>query len=212
MSKELLYATNNSGKIAEISRFLEHDGIKVISLRELGIDLDVPETGSTLEENAILKAKGYAKLSGGRVVMTDDTGLEISALHGAPGIHVRRWKDGKTKMSDEAIIEYCIDQMKDVPDHARTARFRTVIALASPDGNIEKYDGALQGTILSEPLDIRVDGFPFESLFYIPEWKMSLHEAHGLSRSERGERLMHREIAVQKAVPRIKALLHDSVF
>lgn len=116
MLKEVLYATNNPGKISEISKFLEHNGIKVVSPKDLGIDLDVPETGDSLEENAKLKVKAYLEVSNGRIVLADDTGLEIDALGGKPGIHVRRWKDGQTRMSDEEIIEYCLDQMKNVEE------------------------------------------------------------------------------------------------
>lgn len=209
MSKELLYATNNPGKIVEISKFLEHQGIKVVSLQELGINLDLPETGSSLEENATLKVKAYSKVSGGRIVMADDTGLEIDALNGAPGIHVRRWKDDETRMSDEEIIEYCLDQMKDIPNEKRTAQFRTVVALVLPDGNIETFDGILRGVIMEKPSTIRVEGFPFESLFFIPEWQMLLGELHQLSMSEKGDKLIHREKALQKAIPRVRELLKD---
>lgn len=115
MLKEVLYATNNPGKIAEISKFFEFNGIKVVSPKDLKIDLDIPETGNSLEENAILKVKGFLPVCGGRIVMADDTGLEIDSLGGKPGIHVRRWRDGITRMDDEEIINYCLDQMKYIP-------------------------------------------------------------------------------------------------
>lgn len=122
MSKEVLYATNNPGKVIEISKLLNHYGIKVVSPKDLGIDLDVSETGNSLEENSSLKAKAYLLESNGRIVLSDDTGLEIDALNGEPGIHVRRWRDGKTKMTDEEIIQYCLQKMHGIPQEQRGAQ------------------------------------------------------------------------------------------
>ena len=207
MSKEILYATNNPGKVIEVSKLLKHNEINVVSPKDLGIDLDVPEVGKTLEENASLKAKAFLAKSNGRAVLSDDTGLEIDALNGEPGIHVRRWKDGRTKMTDEKIIDYCIEKMKDLSEGKRGAQFRTVLALALPNGGIETFEGTLRGEILIKPALIRIEGFPFESLFYIPEWKMILGEVHQLKADKKDGRFNHRERALQKAVPRIKEIL-----
>lgn len=207
MPREILYATNNPGKVVEISKLLEHNGIKVASPKDLEIDLDVPETGSTLEENATLKAKAFSLVAGGRIVLSDDTGLEIESLGGEPGIHVRRWRDGQTRMSDEEIIQYCLERMKDVAPEWRGARFKTVLVLAHPNGKIETFEGTLSGIIELVASDLRVEGFPFESLFFVPEWDMLLGQARQLSAEEMGNRLNHREKALQKAVPRIKELL-----
>lgn len=207
LPKEVLYVTNNPGKVIEISKLLEHNGIKVVSPRDLGIELDVSETGVTLEENATLKAKAFLLHSDGRAVLADDTGLEIEALRGEPGIHVRRWRDGETRMSDEAIIEYCLERMKDIPKGERNAQFRTVLVVALPSGEIETFDGVLKGTILEKSADVRVEGFPFESLFFIPKWNMMLWQVHQLPANEKYGRHNHRERALQKAIPRIKELL-----
>lgn len=209
MSREILYATNNPGKIIEVSKFLGHSGIKVVSPKDLGIDLDVPETGNTLEENAALKVKAYIKVSGRRIVLADDTGLEIDSLNGEPGIHVRRWKDGKTRMTDEEIIGYCLEQMKNVTKEQRGAQFRTVVALGLPSGEVETFDGTLRGVILETPANIRVEGFPFESLFFVPEWNMLLGEVHNLSMEEKGIKIIHREKALKKSIPRVKELLKN---
>jgi XTP/dITP diphosphohydrolase len=207
MSKELLYATNNPGKVIEVSRLLNFYGIEVVSPKDLEIDLDVAETGNSLEENAMLKAKGFLSVAGERYVLSDDTGLEIDALGGEPNIHVRRWKDGKTKMSDQEIIDYCLERMKNIPIELRGAQFRTVLVLASPDGKTEIFDGTLRGIIPLEPSLKRVEGFPFESLFFVPEWNMLLGEARDIDPAKKGEMLNHRERALQKAIPRIKELL-----
>lgn len=206
MPKEILYATNNPGKVIEVSKLLSHNGINVVSPKDLGIDLDVPEVGNSLEENASSKAESFLAKSNGRIVLSDDTGLEIDALDGEPGIHVRRWKDGKTRMADEEIIDYCMKRMKDLPKGMRGAQFRTVLALALPNGKVETFEGTLRGEILREPASIRVEGFPFESLFYIPEWKMILGEVHQLKADEKDGKFNHRERALQKAVPRIKQI------
>lgn len=207
MSHELLYATSNPGKIIEVSKLLEYNGIEVVSPKDLGIDLDVPETGNTLEENATFKAKTFLEVSGGRVVLSDDTGLEIDSLNGEPGIHVRRWKDGQTKLTDEEVIDYCMEKMDGIPKEKRGAQFRTVLVLAAPDGKIETFDGILRGTILEKPADIRIEGFPFESLFFIPEWNMLLGQVYQLKAEEKEGRLNHRERALQKAILRIKELI-----
>lgn len=207
MLKEILYATNNPGKVTEVTKLLNHCGIRVVSPKDLNIDLDVPETGSSLEENASLKAKAYLLKSDGRIVLSDDTGLEIDALNGEPGIHIRRWKDGETKMSDEEVIEYCMEKMQGVPKEQRGAQFRTVLVLALTDGTTEVFEGTLRGEILEKPALLRVEGFPFESLFYIPEWNMVLGEVHQLKAEEKKGRLNHREKALQGAIPRIKELI-----
>lgn len=207
MLREVLYATNNPGKITEISKFLKHNGIKVVSPKDLGLDLEVPETGSSLEENSTLKVKAYLEVSGGRVVLADDTGLEIDSLNNKPGIHVRRWKDGKTRMEDEEIIQYCLEQMRGITSGERGAQFRTVVAMGLPSGEVETYDGTLRGVILETPADIRVEGFPFESLFFVPGWNMLLGEVHNLPMEKKGDKVIHREKALQKAIPRVKQLL-----
>lgn len=103
MSKKLLYATTNPGKIFEVGKLLKFYGIEIISPKDLKIEIDVPEIGKTLEENVQLKAEAYLKVVDYNiVVMSDDTGAEIDALNGEPGIHVRRWKDKKTAMTDQA--------------------------------------------------------------------------------------------------------------
>ena len=207
MLKELLYATNNPGKIVEVTKLLTHSGIGVVSPGALGISLDVPETGASLEENATMKAKAYQQISGGRIVLADDTGLEIDALNGEPGIHVRRWKDGRTRLTDEEVIQYCLEKMKSITQEQRGAQFRTVLALGLPTGGVEIFDGVLRGIILEQPAMLRVEGFPFESLFLVPGWGLLLGEQHQLGADEKRDRLNHREKALEKAIPRIKKLL-----
>ena len=165
-SKTILYATTNPGKIFEVDRLLKAYGIKTVSPKDLGLDIEVEEAGSTLEENSAIKVKAYFKAAENYAVMADDTGLEIEALNGEPGIHVRRWRDGKTRMTDQEAIDYCLYKMKNIPKGKRNARFRTVITLAS-GSEIKTFDGILEGEILQKPIPLRIEGVPFESLFYI---------------------------------------------
>lgn len=207
MNHSILYATTNPGKIFEVNRLLKTYDIKSVSPKDLGLSIDVEETGASLEENSIIKAKAYFSAAKNYVVMADDTGLEIEALNGEPGIHARRWRDGKTRMTDQEAIDYCLYKMKDIPKGKRNARFRTVITLASPDNLIETFDGILEGEILEKPIPLRIEGVPFESLFYIPKWKLVLGEVHQIPVEQRQKLLTHRELAVTKALPRIRELL-----
>jgi XTP/dITP diphosphohydrolase len=169
----------------------------------------VAETGRTLEENAILKARAYAEHVPHMLVLADDTGVEIDALHGEPGIHVRRWQDHTTPMSDQAIIAYCLERLRHVPAAQRGAQFRTVLALAIPGGAIDCCEGLLRGVIAETPAPLTIPGFPFETLFFIPEWDKLLGAIHHLPIAEKLRQgyLTHRERALQNAVPRLRELL-----
>lgn len=200
--KQIFYATNNPGKKFEVGRQLLAAGIKIVTPTDLGIDIDVEENGNTLEENAILKIKGYRDLVKDMIILADDTGLEIDALNGEPGIHVRRWKDGKTRMNDQECIDYCIEMMKGIPKENRGAQFRTVLALSFPNKDIELFDGILRGYILEEPSIIRVEGFPYESLFMTNENTL-LGDDRQIPLEERKDRPSHRERAVYKIIERL---------
>ena len=206
---QLLYATTNPGKLMEVSKYLAPSRIELVSPIQVGVTIDVEETGHTLEENAALKASVYLKCLPHMLVMADDTGIEIDALAGEPGIHVRRWQDKTTPMSDHAIIDYCLARLRGVPKPLRGAQFRTVIALGIPGGAVELFDGILRGEIVETPAPLKYPGFPFETLFYVPEWSKLLGDVHELPVEEKMHQgyLTHRERAVQKALPRLQQLL-----
>jgi XTP/dITP diphosphohydrolase len=210
-TRPVLYATTNPGKVLEVRKYLQHFDIALLSPAEIGITQQVEETGQTLEENATIKATAYLAQAPHLVVMADDTGVEINALGGEPGIHVRRWRDRTTSMSDQAIIDYCMARMQGIPRPQRGAQFRTVIALAYPGGEIERFDGILRGEIVETPAPLNIPGFPFEAMFFIPEWGQLLGDIHALSLEEklRQDYLTHRERAVQRTVPRLRELLQS---
>lgn len=197
--KQIFYATNNPGKKFEVGRQLAAAGIEIVTPTDLGIDIDVEENGNTLEENAILKVNGYKDLVKDMLILADDTGLEIDALGGEPGIHVRRWKDGKTRMIDQECIDYCIEKMEGIPKENRGAQFRTVLALGLPNGKIELFDGILRGYILEKPSVMRVEGFPFESLF-MTDSDTLLGDDRQIPVEKRNGRLNHRERAIDKVI------------
>lgn len=222
----MFFATNNRGEFIEVERRFGKYGIELVSPDDLGIKLEVPETGRTLEANAStkvrlyavrlksLRAEGQVGIEDDLIIMADDTGLEIDALGGEPGVKARRWKDEVTHMSDEEIIEYCLDRMEQVSPEARGAEFRTVIAIQFPIGahgsgeaEIEYFDGRLRGLIVKEPSDQRYEGLPFDSIFYIPEWEMLLGEARRVPDNEKEKYFTHGNIAVDKALERILEFL-----
>ena len=211
MSTTILYATTNPGKLMEVGKHLEPHGITLVSPAQLGMAVEVEESGHTLEDNAMLKARAYLNRVPDRIVIADDTGVEIDALQGEPGIHVRRWKDKITPLSDQEVIDLCIERMRGIPTAQRGAQFRTVLALGALGGTIELFDGILRGTIVEIPAPLKFAGFPFEALLYIPEWGKLLGEIHELSTAEKARHgyLTHRERAVQKPIPRIQEMARE---
>ncbi|MGH7175015.1 MAG: non-canonical purine NTP pyrophosphatase [Minisyncoccia bacterium] len=192
---ELVYATKNPGKLAEVRTFFGKHHLKIVSATDLGILIEDPEESSaTLEDNGRTKVRAYAKAlraAGIRaIVLSDDTGLEIASLGDEPGIHVRRWKDGKTRMSDEEIISYALERMQGLAGKARAATFRCVLAVAAPKdngdiGGIITFESRRRGHIREAAIKERVEGFPFVSLFT----------------PEKEEGLSHREAAIEEALP-----------
>lgn len=205
--RPLLYATTNAGKMMEVRQIMRALGLEVLAPADLGLALDVPEPSATLEENATLKARAYLQHlpPGEFVVIADDTGVEIDALGGEPGIHVRRWL-GPERMSDEAIIAHCLARLDGVPLERRGAQFRTAIAVGTAPEALTLFEGTLRGVILQEADPLRIPGFPFESLFFVPDWGLLLGQVHLLPASQKEHYLTHREQALRRALPHIHAL------
>ncbi len=165
--KKLLLATHNPGKIAEYRALLGDLPLAVISLAEAGITLDVAETGATFEENAILKAHSYAALSG-LWTWADDSGLEVDALGGAPGVYSARYAGPGASDADRwRKLLADLAALPSAEPSAWTARFRCVVALAGPDGSIHTTEGTLEGRIVPQPQG--TNGFGYDPVFLIPE-------------------------------------------
>ena len=202
--KKLLVATKNSGKLKEISEFLKDLKVQILSLRDVGINRDVEETGKNYKENSQLKALFYSKLSN-LPVISDDGGLEIKALGGAPGIHSRRWL-GYTG-TDEELIEHLKKTIAKIPRNRRQASFKTVVSFALPDGKVWSVNGRVDGVLTDEPEVSLLEGYPYRSFFYLPKIKKFYHESE-LSEDEQ-KLYNHRYKAISKLKEIIKRELHD---
>lgn len=161
----LLIATHNPGKVREIIVLLQRQGINCLTLADLGLTHDVDETGDTFQANASLKAVAYAQLSGLRT-LADDSGLEVDALGGAPGVHTKRFgSPDLTQLERNALL---LDKLATIPAGQRAARFRCVAALAAPDGRLLALtEGSCPGQIALAPAGD--GGFGYDPIFYLPE-------------------------------------------
>ena len=168
--KKIVFATNNAHKLEEL-RQIVGDKIEILSLNDIGCHEDIPETAYTLQGNAEMKAR-YVKRHYGYDCFSDDTGLEIDALDGAPGVHSARY--GGVAHDSDRNIDRVLREMKDVPMEQRTARFRTVIALIETEEEdcpkspmqfekIRFFDGMVEGVILTERHG--EGGFGYDSIF-----------------------------------------------
>ena len=169
--KTLLIATRNTGKIREYRNLFADLPLNLVDLNDFDIRRDVPETGSTFTENAQLKATTYCRLAG-VLTLADDSGLEVDALDGEPGVLSARY--GGPELDDGGRVALLLYKMSGVPGWQRVARFRAVLALAAPpDGNImETADGTVEGAICHEP--IGHNGFGYDPVFWLPGRAMTM--------------------------------------
>ena len=188
--RKLLVATGNPGKMREVSHILKGLPFRVLSLQDFGMSMTVEETGATFADNAILKAKAYCA-SAGLLTMADDSGLVVDALDGRPGVLSARY--GGEGLTDPQRVELLLRELEGVPWEKRTARFRCVIALAWPRGQVETVEGVVEGVIQYEPEGC--NGFGYDPIFHLPERDCTTAQ---LSTSEKN-RISHRGQAVRKA-------------
>ena len=194
--QKLLIATKNKGKINELREFLSDLPVELVSLLDVDITSDVEENGKNYEENSQKKALFYSKLAN-LPAIADDSGLEIAALGGAPGIKSRRWVGHDA--TDEELIEHLKKIAKELPEDNRDALFRSVVSFALPDGKVFSVEGVINGIIAREPEMSLLEGYPYRSFFYLPEIQKFYHESD-LSPEEM-KRYNHRYIAIQKLKP-----------
>ena len=195
--RKILVATRNRGKAQEFRGLLQGVPFQITTLDQEGVVEEVDETGETFEENARLKAETYAGLTG-LLTLADDSGLEVDVLGGEPGVVSARY--GGPDLTDEDRVELLLKNLKEVPWEDRTGRFRCVIAIARPSGQVETVTGAVEGMIQYEPKGTH--GFGYDPVFYLPHLgrttaELSLEEKNGLS---------HRGQAARKAVELLKKL------
>ena len=207
MSRVVVLATRNADKAREMQwLFAELPVSKVVAADHLGDDVpDVEETGSTLEENALLKARALARFSG-EIAIADDTGLEVDALDGRPGIYAARYAGPDATYRDNC--DKLLHELDGVSEEKRTARFRTVMALVDPRGEEGAFErtveGVLEGTILTAP---RGDGgFGYDPLFLVPEVGRTLAELD----LEQKNRISHRARASRAMVEVLRTYLETT--
>ena len=178
-------ATNNAHKLHEIRDILENDRRKFVSMKEAHIATDPEETGTTFEENALIKARAACKASG-MPALADDSGLEVDALNGEPGIRSARYCQG----SDQDRVDFLLKKMENVPDERRGAQFVSAIACVYPDGTEFAIRGICRGEILRE--NHGEGGFGYDPVFYVP----AEGETFSSMAQERKNQISHRANAL----------------
>ena len=183
-------ASQNAHKLKEIQAILSGLGVEVVPESALGLDIDVDENGATFEENSRLKAEAVMRAAG-MPAIADDSGLMVDALDGAPGVHSARYGPKGHAGTDDERTAYLLENMKAVPDEARTAKFVCVITCLWPDGRRIVARGECPGQILFAPKG--TGGFGYDPVFYLPE----LEKTYAELASEEKNAISHRARALQ---------------
>lgn len=167
--KEVIIATKNAGKAKEFEHIFSQYHITVKSLLDFEEIEDIVEDGETFEENALIKARAIAKQFN-QVVIADDSGLEVDALHGRPGVYSARYAgEGR---DDQANIKKVLSELEGIPTEQRWARFVCALALVTPEGEESVVRGTCEGQILTECLGS--EGFGYDPIFYLPELEKTM--------------------------------------
>ena len=214
MIETLVIATGYKGKLREYQQLLSGLPLNIVSLEDVGISLEVEETGNTFSDNAWLKALTYSNLTG-MLTLSDDSGLEVDALHGQPGVHSARY-GGACLTSDEARVSLLLKNLETVRWPERTARFKCVIAIAgskthqinpteypnqeSKSVRISSVVGSISGMIQYEPRG--EDGFGYDPVFFLPSIKQTMAEMT----LEYKNLISHRSDATRKVIQVLRTL------
>ena len=196
--KEIVVATQNQGKIAEIVLALSQLPVKVLALSDFGPIPEAVENGVSFRENAILKARHYARFTG-KACLADDSGLEVDALQGAPGIYSARYAGEAA--DDAANNQKLLAKLINTQAKERTARFRCVLAFVDTDESIVTTDGVCEGVIMQEKRGL--GGFGYDCLFYVPELQKTMAE---LSKNEKNA-ISHRGRALSSMAMKLGSCL-----
>ena len=196
---KFIIATNNKKKLRELGAILGGLGVEAVSLAEAGVESDAEETGNTFEENSRIKALAAMKVSG-LPAIADDSGLEVDALGGEPGIYSARYGGEKCK-DDTERYEYLLDNLKEVPDGKRTARFVSVITCVFPDGRELSSRGEIEGEILRAPSG--EGGFGYDPVFFVRSENMTMAEMS----QERKNEISHRAKSLAGMAKKLEEVL-----
>jgi len=195
---KLLIATNNKGKLAEFQAILQDLEVGLVRPADIGLELDVEEDGQTYAENATKKALAFSQASG-LVSLADDSGLEVDALEGAPGLHSKRYAPIPNATDSDRRV-YLREQLRGKP-RPWVARFRATVAVASPERGVKLAEGICLGEIIPE--ERGTGGFGYDPIFLLKDLGKTMAE---LEMDEKN-RLSHRGLAVQAALPILREFL-----
>ncbi|MDI6907678.1 MAG: XTP/dITP diphosphatase [Thermoanaerobacterales bacterium] len=198
--RRLVLATRNAGKVRELASILGPLGVDVVSLADYPGLPEIPEEGETFEANAVFKAREVARLTG-ETALADDSGLDVDALGGAPGVHSARFA-GEPK-DDAANNAKLLRLLEGIPPEKRTARFRCVVALATPEGEVYTAEGVSEGVILDKPRG--ENGFGYDPLFYVPSLGRTFAELD----MDAKNRISHRGRALAQVAGLVRRVLCD---
>lgn len=197
----LLIATGNKGKLREIQTLLEELPVTLVLPAEMGLNLDVEEDGSSYAENAAKKARAYADASG-LISLADDSGLEVDALDGQPGLYSARYLS-RPGATDGDRRTYLLQNLNEKP-RPWTAHFHCTVAIASPAGGMYYTEGICRGEIIPE--ERGENGFGYDPIFYLPDLGRTMAE---LTMQQKNE-LSHRARAIKAAIPFLRSLSQES--
>ena len=206
-TKKILVATTNIGKIAELKAMLDLDA-QWLDLSYYPEIEEIEEDGQTFIENACKKAIGYARITG-QWTIADDSGLQVDALGGEPGVKSARYSGEKTIKDDGTLIDHrniakVLELLEGVPQAKRTARFFCSLALASPEQILIETEGTLEGLITNK--EIGKNGFGYDPIFFVPH----LNKTVAQLTSEEKNAISHRGNAIRKLKPMLEKLLKNS--
>lgn len=194
---KILVASNNKSKIKELNAILGELGVECVSLSDMGINAEVEETGSTFFENAKIKAEAFYKIAKIPTI-SDDSGLEVDALNGEPGVFSARYagEHGNDDKNNQKLLE----NLKNVPDDKRTAHFKTVVYLVLDENTFISAEGTVNGFILNEKRGC--NGFGYDPLFFSPELKKTFAEAT----AEEKNAISHRGNAIRSLKKKLEQM------
>lgn len=198
MTRKLLIATHNEGKVLELVELLADLDVELLRLDDVGIDWEVAETGATFEANACQKAQAYAAAAR-LLTLADDSGLEVDALNGQPGVHTSRF--GGQGLNSEQRYRLLLEKMQGVPWPQRTARFHCVAALSDGDEVLATADGVVEGRIALEPTGD--GGFGYDPVFYVSEEGQTMARLPAVKKN----RSSHRARAIKAIKPALARYL-----
>lgn len=193
---KVVLASKNPHKLVEISRITEKFGMELVLESELGVDIDVEETGKTFEENSFLKANAVMQATG-LPALADDSGIAVDALNGEPGIYSARYGFDDT-LDDWGRLQLLLKNTEHVPDGERQAKFVCVITMVTPEGQTIQARGEIHGELLREPRG--ENGFGYDPIFYYPPMGMSTAEMSAEDKNQ----VSHRGAALRVFYEKLK--------